>query len=181
MLFNYELGLQIIEEKVNIVGREAVRAIILNKNSIFMIRTNKGDYKFPGGGVNINETHDEALEREIKEETGYIIESVTREIGVVIERNIDKYESNSVFEMISYYYLCKISDKQTFQQLDDYEKELEFRPVWIDIDKAIEGNDQLLKDKTKEKSNWVERETTVLKSLQEELRNLQKTKSHSHK
>jgi hypothetical protein len=44
MLFNYTLGIQEIGGKVNIVGREAVRAIILNKDSIFMIQTNKGDY-----------------------------------------------------------------------------------------------------------------------------------------
>lgn len=47
MLFNYTLGLEEIGAKANIVHREAVRAIILNKDSIFMIHNNKGDYKLP--------------------------------------------------------------------------------------------------------------------------------------
>ena len=169
MLFNYTLGLKEIGAKVNIVGREAVRAIILNKDSVFMIHNNKGDYKFPGGGVNKDETHMKALEREIKEETGYLLESVTREIGTVIERNIDKYDIDSVFEMISYYYVCKIYDKLTFQELDDYETELGFQPVWVNIDKAIKKNEELLNDETKEKNDWIYRETLILKTLKENI------------
>ncbi len=169
MLFNYTLGHKEIGEKANIVGREAVRAIILNKNSIFMIHNNMGDYKLPGGGVNKDETHMKSLKREIKEETGYLLESVTRKIGIVIERNIDKYDVDSVFEMISHYYICKISDKLTFQELDDYEAELDFQPVWINIDKAIKKNEELLSDESKEKNDWIYRETLVLKTLKENL------------
>lgn len=165
MIFNYILGLQDVEEGTNIISREAVRAIILNKDNILMIYNNKGDYKFPGGGINKKESHQEALKREVKEETGYPLDSITKKIGVVIERNIDKYEKDSIFEMTSHYYLCKISDKQTFQELDDYEAELEFQPIWINIDKAIEGNEQILKGKAEAKNPWVNRETTVLKKL----------------
>lgn len=172
MLFNYTLGLQEIRGKANIVGRLAVGAIILKKDSVFMIQTNKGDYKFPGGGVNKDETHKKALEREIKEETGYLCESITKKIGIVIERNIDKYDKDSVFEMISHYYICKISDKHTYQELDDYEEELDFRPIWINIDKAIKENEQLFKNESKEKNDWVERETTVLRTLKENICNL---------
>ena len=165
MIFNYILGLQDVEEGTNIMSREAVRAIILNQDNIFMVRNNKGDYKFPGGGINKKESHQEALEREVKEETGYLLESVTEKIGIVIERNIDKHEKDSIFEMTSHYYLCKVSDKQTFQELDDYETKLGFHPIWIKIDKAIEENEEILKDETKDKNPWVNRETMVLKKL----------------
>lgn len=167
ILFNYVLGLQDVKGRINIIVREAVRAIILSKDGIFMVHNNKGDYKFPGGGINKKEKNEEALMREVKEETGYLLESVTKKIGIVAERNVDKYEKDSVFEMISHYYLCKISDKQVFQQLDDYEAELEFQPIWINIEKAIQENEQILKDETKEKNPWVNRETTVLKKLKE--------------
>jgi 8-oxo-dGTP pyrophosphatase MutT (NUDIX family) len=167
MFFNYTLGLQDLKEETKIIGREAVRAIILNQDSIFMVHTNKGDYKLPGGGVNKKEKHEEALEREVKEETGYLLDSIIEKIGIVIERNVDKYEEDSVFEMVSYYYLCQISDRKTFQQLDDYEAELGFRPIWINIDKAIQENEQILKAETKEKNPWVYREVTVLKAVRE--------------
>jgi len=37
-----------------------------------MVRSQKyGEYKFPGGGIERNETHAEALIREVMEETGY--------------------------------------------------------------------------------------------------------------
>lgn len=165
MLFNYVLGLQeISKEKVNVNYREAVRAIILQNNSILMVHTNKGDYKLPGGGVNKEETHQDTLKREIKEETGYIVNNVKDKIGIIIERKLDQYEENSVFEMISYYYLCELSSNKTSQQLDSYESELDFRPVWIQLDKAIHSNEEILK-KDNNKNDWIYRETNVLKAL----------------
>ncbi|NLO09481.1 MAG: NUDIX domain-containing protein [Clostridiales bacterium] len=46
-----------------------------------MIHTNRGDYKFPGGGVNQNESRLVALIREIEEESGYVVKAVDRQIG----------------------------------------------------------------------------------------------------
>ena len=169
MIFNYTLGIQNVEKNTNIINRVAIKAVIINKDNVFMVHTNKSDYKFPGGGTNSDETHEETLEREIREETGYSIKSVTKKIGVVTERKIDKFEKDSVFEMISHYYLCEISSKQIEQQLDDYEEELDLRPTWINIDRAIEENEQLLIDETKDKKNWVYRETLVLRSLRENI------------
>ncbi len=71
MLFDCVLGLQEVDnESANINHREAVRAIILHYDSILMAHSNKGDYKFPGGGVNGEESHGEALRRELREERG---------------------------------------------------------------------------------------------------------------
>ena len=165
MIFDFTLGLQTIEKNTNIINRQAVRAVIINKDMIFMVHTNKGDYKFPGGGVNKEETHEGTLEREIKEETGYFLKSGSKKIGIVVERNIDKFEKDSMFEMVSHYYLCEISSEKTVQQLDDYEEKLGFHPIWINIDKAIEGNEQLLKEQSKEINPWVARETRVLKAI----------------
>lgn len=76
---------------------------------------------------------------------------------------------NSVFENISYYFLCEILDIQELQQLDEYELELGFYPVWISLDKAIKQNESLLLDETREKNDWVDRETEVLKIINMEL------------
>ncbi|WP_163195103.1 NUDIX hydrolase [Clostridium thermarum] len=134
MLFNYELGLKgFNEECVKINHREAVRAIIIRDNMLLIVHSNKGDYKFPGGGVNKGENIEEALKREVREETGYIINNVKGKIGTIISRNIDEYEENAVFEMVSNYYLCEVAKEQTYQQLDDYEEKLEFCPKWMTL------------------------------------------------
>lgn len=168
MIFNTVMGLEKTNlEKIKIISREAVRAIIYRNNNILMIHTNKGDYKFPGGGVNKKENHEDTLKREVREESGYIIDFVKEKQGTVIERRLDEYEENSIFEMTSHYYLCEISGVKTVQQLDDYESELNFQPVWITIDKAIQFNEEIINSNDKNKNVWVYRETLVLKALKE--------------
>lgn len=61
---NYDTSWQRVE-------REAVRAVILRGNKIALVRSRKeGFYKFPGGGIETDETHLKAVIRETEEETG---------------------------------------------------------------------------------------------------------------
>lgn len=144
--------------------REALRAIIVKNNSILLIHSNKGDYKFPGGGVEENESHCEALIREVTEETGYINCEVQNKVGYICEMRMDVYEEKTVFQMRSHYYICKlIDDQKTAQQLDDYEMLQQFTPKWVSIDEAIRQNESLMNES--EKNGWVPRETFVLKEL----------------
>lgn len=165
-MFNLVLGLQEVEKDVvKINSRGAVRAVVFKDNTVLMVQTNKGDYKFPGGGVKKGESHEEALIREVREETGFIINKVHNKIGIVIERNQDIYEQDSVFEMVSYYYSCEVSDEQQNQQLDDYEENQQFRPEWIALDNGILVNESILKKN--DINPWVQRETAVLNALKE--------------
>jgi ADP-ribose pyrophosphatase YjhB (NUDIX family) len=56
MTFELLLGENTLPENCIINERVAVRAVIFHKDSILMVRTKKGDYKFPGGGVKQEET-----------------------------------------------------------------------------------------------------------------------------
>ncbi|WP_066496710.1 NUDIX hydrolase [Abyssisolibacter fermentans] len=165
MIFNYALGLKEVDKKMNVNYRKAIRAVVFQNGKILMVGTNKCDYKFPGGGVENDESHEETLKREVREETGYIVKDIKNRIGVITQRKMDDYDVNSVFEMVSYYYLCEISDEQTALNLDDYEAELGFYPVWIDINRAIQSNEENFKKSEDDRNSWLQRETIVLKEL----------------
>lgn len=168
MLFDILLGSPIVEKRMKVNSREAVRAVILKGDKILLIHSNKGDYKFPGGGVEQNEMHVEALLREIREETGYVNCIVKEKVGIVVERNTDQFEENTYFQMTSHYYLCElITDKKIIQKLDDYEHEQQFTPKWITIDMAIEENRKLMN--LPDMNKWIEREILVLEELKRNL------------
>ena len=62
-------------ENLNILGkavyRTAIRGVALRGRELLMVHsTEVGDYKFPGGGMNEGEEHEQALRREIREECG---------------------------------------------------------------------------------------------------------------
>lgn len=166
MVFNEVIGIQNKPAKAGIIHRVAVRAIVWKDKKLLMVLNNKGDYKFPGGGVEENEDYTEAVIREVLEETGYMIDRVDEKIGMVVERRVDIYKENTIFEMTSNYYLCTIHAEQTDQKLDDYEKELEFQPIWIDIDEAILRNEYLV-SKNADMNQWIIRELFVLKKMKD--------------
>lgn len=146
------------------VHRTAVRAVILRGPELLMVySSNVGDYKFPGGGVDIGETHQQALARELLEECGASLLSVDGEFGAVVEYNFAEEKEYDVFKMTSYYYFCQIREEFGSQKLDGYEKELGFQPLWINIDEAILLNRSLLE--TDEIPQWLHREIFILEHL----------------
>lgn len=148
------------------IYRIAVRGVILRDRNLLMIYSaNVGDYKFPGGGVSQGETHAQALAREIQEECGMLVTEIGAEIGAVVEYNIAMETDYDVFKMTSHYYLCMVEDNFGIQKLDDYEQELGFKPVWIDVENAIVENKALLNsDKIPE---WLRREIFVLEYIRQ--------------
>ena len=119
MIINEVLGIQKVRDaKTKITTRQAVRAIIIKDNKILMVHTNKGDYKFPGGGIKRMETHEQALRREVTEETGYIVKHMKAQAGIITQRNPNQFDSNGIFQMNSYYYFCDVQNNVTEQHLD---------------------------------------------------------------
>lgn len=168
MILNEVLGIQEIKDNnTRITTRQAARAVILKDGKMLMVHTNKGDYKFPGGGVKRQEEIKEALKREVAEETGYIVKSIGEKLGMIIQRNVNQFNTNGIFEMTSYYYYCDVNDIPESQHLDKYEEDQEFRPVWITIDEVIKENELILQGKKADINPWVYRETLALKRLKE--------------
>jgi 8-oxo-dGTP pyrophosphatase MutT (NUDIX family) len=147
------------------IHRTAVRAVIQHGRNLLMIYSSRvGDYKFPGGGVKEGETHEQALKREVEEESGAMLEVIGESIGVVIEYNIATEAEYDVFKMASHYYLCRVRDGLGTQNLDGYEKDLGFKPIWIDIEKVIQVNKSLLN--TTKEPEWLKREIYMLEYLE---------------
>lgn len=90
--------------------RIGIYAVIVNPNNekILTVENARGHYFLPGGGIYINETHEQCLKREMLEETGYEIL-----IGTFVG-NAMQYHLSSKGEPIlgdGYFYLAKLKDK----------------------------------------------------------------------
>ncbi|SHK09672.1 NUDIX domain-containing protein [Anaerocolumna jejuensis DSM 15929] len=164
MYFKHQLGLQdIAGRKIN--TREAVRAVILLENKLLLVKTVRGDYKFPGGGRKAEEDDREALVREVKEETGFRVTEVREPVGEIIENYKDACEPESVFRMTSAYYLCEIFREGEKQQLDDYEAELGFQPVFIGAREALKLNEEIFAREMEHSNIFLSREICALKEI----------------
>ena len=151
-------------------NRQAVRAVILRGNTLLMVySTHVGDYKFPGGGIQFNETHIQALEREVLEEAGAVVTGIGELIGEVSELDRAIEPGYELFKMVSYYYTVSIADELKPQHLDEYEKELGFTPIWVEIDEAIRVNNDILMNPELKMPGWTRRELYALKEIKQNL------------
>lgn len=167
--FNGFLGLEVFEDAhFSLTLRQAVRAVIIRDGQILMIRSDRGDYKLPGGGIEEDESQEKALLREVAEETGYSGCSVKENIGTVTERYADAFEPETYFEMISHYYMCELTDFTCGPlRLSAQEREQNFRPVWIALDEALRSNHGVLLQHAA--NRWIHRENFVLSQLKTRL------------
>ena len=157
---NVPAGNPVIHERL------AVRAVIFEEGKILMVETNRGDYKFPGGGVEAGETQTEALLREIREETGYVDITTGECIGTAYEENEDTEETGTWFRMKSVYYLCNINSHRRAPGIqDDYEEKLGFHGVFVTVRKALSQNRILAENYIFEEIPWLVREIKVLEQL----------------
>lgn len=122
------------------VSRPSARGIIIKDGKLAMIHSIKYDYyKFPGGGIEKNEQKENALIREVLEETGLdVIPQTIKEYGMV--HRIQKGDYEDVFIQDNYYYLCDVEDNVHEQKLDDYEKEEKFTLEYVSPKQVIDAN-----------------------------------------
>ncbi len=115
--------------------RPSVYAVIIKDDRVFLSKQWDG-YDFPGGGIELGETIEEALIREVKEETGMDVR-----VGdlVTCETSFFKLHSTGQYiHSLLLYYLCKIVGGEistAFQ--DESEKQYMDSPEWIDL-KTVE-------------------------------------------
>lgn len=116
----------------------------------------------------MGEPHVDALARELLEECGATLIGIDGELGTIIEYDNTTNTGYDLFKMTSTYYFCRVEDGFINQNLDEYEKDLGFQPVWIDIKDAIKTNKQLLS--LNKPPEWLQREIFALEYIQKSLR-----------
>ena len=154
------------------VGRRpSVRGIIRKDEKIAMMHSKKYNYyKLPGGGMESEESLEETLIREVREESGLIVKPETiKEFGYV--RRIEKGRFEDIFIQDNYYFICEMQPVAMQPQPEDYEAEEQFVLEFVPIEHAMKINesaDHLEKDDIITFRGMLERENRVLKILQEE-------------
>lgn len=149
-----------LPENCTVYHRQAARGVAVRDGKLLAVRTGVGDYKFPGGGVEPGESLEEALGREMLEETGYQIAGDVELLAVCHERR--KGRTADILEMDSYYFRCDVGDTQAPLQLDGYEAEEHFTPVWVDFQEALRANRELA---VRGYQPWLDREIAVMEAL----------------
>ena len=174
-MFEFSLIQDAYKESSSIIARKAVRAILFRGQSVLMVSSRQGDYKFPGGGVEPGESEREALKREVREETGYTDLVIGPCVGTGFEQNDDIFGTGDCFQMQSYYYVCRLgSEAREEQKLDDYECDLEMQAVFLTPAEALAQNRAVLERERRHITTgmltsipWLEREIRVLERLTE--------------
>lgn len=126
-----------IGEKVyeinNPTTRKAVRTILLNDLGEIAIlhKAEKNEYKLIGGGVENDETLEQALRREVLEESGCEI-NILKELGYV-----EEYRTINNFVQTSYVYVTKVSNDTKKLHLTKQEKDEGAELCWFKPEVAL--------------------------------------------
>lgn len=128
------------EEKID---EEVVRvkALIVNDTDEILLVYCYNEYQFPGGHIENNETNEDGLLREIKEETGAETKIEDYSYLMTIKDYVKNYRDNGKnrCNKIVYYVLDKNYDiNMENANFSDYEKKGAFRLEWIPLDNVEE-------------------------------------------
>ena len=147
----------------SVFSRPSARAIIIKDGKIAMVHSKKYNYyKFPGGGIEAEECMEDALIREVLEETGLcVIKNSIQEYGQV--HRIQKGTKEDIFIQDNYYFLCCVKEDLEQQNLDEYEADEGFTLEFLEPQSAIAVNRATMLDDFNQV--MLEREALVLELL----------------
>ena len=138
----FELDLKDYDSCTHSFVRNSARSIIIHEGRVAMIHSLKYDYyKFPGGGIEGDESPVDALIRETREEAGLIIVPDTvREYGYVHRQQRSDSDETEIFIQDNFYYLCDVERNVVSQDLDGYEASESYTLEYVLPEEAIRKN-----------------------------------------
>ena len=128
---------QDIGEKYSIMEnpklRLGARGIVIREDGKIAIfnKSNKNEYKLPGGGLEGEEKPEEAFKREVLEETGCEVE-ITQILGTT-----EEYKSLNNFKQISYVFVSKVIKDTKQLNVTEKEKDEGAKLIWETPEKAL--------------------------------------------
>ena len=127
------------EEKFDsdkLLFRPSVYGLLIKDNKIVLIKQ-RGGYDFPGGGIKIHETIEEALKREFWEETGLRIKPVRVihcQTSFFVLPSLDQIKRPRNCVMM--YYICELEGgKFSIKNFSEFEKFEALYPEWVELNK----------------------------------------------
>ncbi len=114
--------------------RLGARGIVIREDGKIAVfnKSNKNEYKLPGGGIEKEEKPEDAFKREVLEETGCEVE-IVNSLGTT-----EEYKSQNNFKQISYVYVGKVIKDTNQLELTKKEKDEGGKLLWETPKKALE-------------------------------------------
>jgi ADP-ribose pyrophosphatase YjhB (NUDIX family) len=111
--------------------RPSVYGIVIEDGKILLSPQFKGKFDLPGGGVDLGEGLEQAVVREVKEETGIDVE-VIKLVGIKSSIFAASHSEGNVYHSILIYYLCrKTGGELSTEGFDEYEKQYADIAQWV--------------------------------------------------
>lgn len=127
--------------------RLGARGIVIREDGKIAIfnKSNKNEYKLPGGGIEEDENPEEAFKREVLEETGCKVE-IIKKLGTT-----EEYKTLDNFKQISYIFVGKVLEDTKQLNVTQKEKDEGAKLVWETPENALkvitESYDKLIASK----------------------------------
>ena len=145
--------------------RPTARAIVFKQQYILLMYTQRyDDFSLPGGGVDLHESIEQGLIRELNEETGAQNIKICSEFGLYEEYRPWYKDDFDIIHIKSYCYVCEINEQLGQAQLEHYEQQNGMQAKWVNIFEAIAHNERTLANSDKQGLSII-RETFLLKEI----------------
>ena len=144
ILYNYD---NLLESEIDEVVTR-VKGLLINDKDEIILGYSNVKYQFPGGHLESNETLENCLKREIREETGIVLTDEKPILFQKITHFSKNYHNTGLNrENIIYYYLVKTNKKVDINNTcyDEEEKRLNFHTEVIKLKKIEKVLDKNLK------------------------------------
>lgn len=108
------------------MGKKKAGAIIISKDRksiLLLYRGKEKDYTFPKGHVEVGESIEDAMKREVYEETGFSIKEIICELSPL------SYVDSSNRTVTAHYWICTVSGQERIEREGD-------RLEWVNIDEV---------------------------------------------